>query len=159
MDLTGRLSNHDLTTLLQRLTAREWKQGRRSHPHVGGVAPDGRRRFGSVRDAIVAVLAESGHEVRVRDIHQGVEKLLGETVARSSVKDYLRKGCRRRTPLFEHCGRRGYRLAKRSGLHRTGAVAELAESRSNGEHRPHAARTISFYEGVVGTASASEAQE
>ena len=112
MVLVGRLSNRDLTTLLQRLTARDWKQAGRRCRHSRGVAPDGRRRFGSVRDAIVAVIEGAGQELRVRDIHEGVERLLGEQVARSSVKDYLRKGCRRRTLLFEYCGRKGYRLAR-----------------------------------------------
>jgi hypothetical protein len=37
----------------------------------------------------VEVLEEVGHELRVRDIHEGVEKLLGEPVARASVRDYL----------------------------------------------------------------------
>jgi hypothetical protein len=111
MDLTGRLSNHGLTTLFQRLTARDWRQAAPPSRAASGVAPDGRRRFGTVRDAIVAVLEQAGCELRVRDIHEGVEKLLGESVSSSSVKDYLRKGCRRKTPLFEYLGRRGYRLA------------------------------------------------
>ena len=112
MGLVGRLSNHDLTTLLQRLTARDWKPAERQRPSAGGVAPGGRRKFGTVRDAIVAVLVEAGCELRVRDIHEGVEQLLGESVSSSSVKDYLRKGCRRRTPLFEYLDSRGYRLAR-----------------------------------------------
>jgi hypothetical protein len=48
----------------------------------------------------------------VREIHAGVESLLGEPVAKSSVKAYLRTGCRRRTSLFEYRGKRGYRLMK-----------------------------------------------
>ena len=55
---------------------------------------------------------QAGCEQRVQDIHKGVEKLLGEPVSRSSVKDYLRKGCRRRAPLFDYRGKRGYRLAR-----------------------------------------------
>lgn len=110
MVLVGRLSNHDLTTLLQRLTDRDWKQARRLHPLADGVAPDGRRKFGTVRDAIVAVLERAGGNLRVRDIHEGVEKLLGESVSITSVKAYLRWGCNRRTPLFEYHGPAGYRL-------------------------------------------------
>src|SRR5438128_2001296 len=110
MDLTGRLSNHDLTVLLQRLTARDWRQAERRHPSAGGVAPDARRKFGTVRDAIVVILEQAGCELRVREIQKGVEELLGGRVSGSSVKDYLRKGCRRRVPLFEYCGKRGYRL-------------------------------------------------
>jgi hypothetical protein len=40
------------------------------------------------------------------------EEVLGGPVSPSSVKDYLRKGCRRRVPLFEYRGRDGYRLAR-----------------------------------------------
>ena len=109
---SGRLSNHDLTTLFQRLTAGDWKQAHRPHQLVGGVAPDGRRKFGTVRDAILAVLEQTDCELRVRDIHEGVEKLLGESASSSSVKEYLRRGCRRRTPLFEYRASRGYRLSR-----------------------------------------------
>jgi hypothetical protein len=112
MVLIGALSNQDLRTLYQRLTTRDWKQAVRRHAFACGVAPDGRRKFGSVRDAIVAVLAEADGELRVREIYERVEGLLGEPVARSSVSDCLRKGCRRRMPLFEYLGRAGYRLAQ-----------------------------------------------
>jgi hypothetical protein len=112
MDLVGRLSNHDLTTLLQRLTARDWRQGGRQHRSASSAAPDGRRKFGTVRDAIVGVLKDAGRELRVREIQESVEALLDGPVSRSSVRDYLRKGCRRRSPLFEYHGKRGYRLVK-----------------------------------------------
>lgn len=112
MGLVGRLSNPDLATLFQNLTARDWTQAARLHRSTDGIAPDGRRKFGTVRDAIAEVLEQAGCELRVRDIHEGVERLLGDSVARSSVKDYLRKDCRRRLPLFEYCGQRGYRLAR-----------------------------------------------
>jgi hypothetical protein len=58
----------------------------------------------------VVVLEQAGGDLRVRDIHLAVEDLLGEAVARGSVKSYLRNDCRRRRPLFEHRGRKGYRL-------------------------------------------------
>ena len=100
MDMVGRLSNQDLMRLFQRLTACDWKQAGRSHSLTRGVAPDGRRKFGTVRDAIVAVLGQAECELRVRDIHAGVQSLLGESVSRESVKSYLRVGCHRRRPLF-----------------------------------------------------------
>ena len=112
MDLIGRLSNHDLTTLFQRLTAHDWKQTDPPQRGRSGIAPDGRRKFGTVRDAIVQVLDHAGSELRVMDIQEGVEKVLDSPVSTSSVKDYLRKGCRRRVPLFEYRGRDGYRLAR-----------------------------------------------
>ncbi len=79
--------------------AHNWKQASpRPNAHAG-IAPDGRRKFGTVRDAIVQVLAQADSELRVREIQQGVEEVLDGPVSSSSVKDYLRKGCRRRTPL------------------------------------------------------------
>jgi len=112
MDLVGRLSNPEATTLFQRLMAGDWRQAPRQHASASGVAPDGRRKFGTVRDAIVAVLEQAGCELRVREIQKSVEDSLGGPVSPSSVRDYLRKGCRRRVPLFEYCGRNGYRLAR-----------------------------------------------
>jgi hypothetical protein len=112
MGLVGRLSNPDLTTLFQVLTSHDWRQPQARQRGESGVAPDGRRKFGTVRDAIVQVLARADSDVRVRDIHKGVEDVLGGPVSPSSVKDYLRKGCRRRAPLFEYRGRDGYRLAR-----------------------------------------------
>src|SRR6266851_1524611 len=114
MDLVGRLSNHDLTALLQRLTTLDWRQDSSRHRHREDVAPDGRRKFGAVRDAIVAVLEQADGELRVREIHAGVEARMGEPVSRGSVKSYMRAGCQRKAPLFEYLGKRGYRLtAKR----------------------------------------------
>ena len=111
MGLVGRLSNPDLATLLRGLTAYNWPQAD-PPPHApNGIAPDGRRKFGTVRDAIVQVLGNADSDLRVREIQKGVEEVLGGPVSSSSVKDYLRKGCRRRVPLFEYSGRRGYRLA------------------------------------------------
>lgn len=92
----------------------DWRQVPRPRSRMVGVAPDGRRNFGAVRDAIVAVLERADVDLRARDIHLRVEKLLGESVSRGSVKSYLRVGCNRRSPLFEYHGKDGYRLAKRS---------------------------------------------
>ena len=76
--VAGRLSNPDLATLFQSLTARDWKQATRLHGSAGGIAPDGRRKFGTVRDAIVQVLDHAGSELRVRDIQEGVEEILAD---------------------------------------------------------------------------------
>ncbi len=112
MDLVGRLSNPDLATLLQDLTAYDWRQAHSPGRPRSGIAPDGRRKFGTVRDAIVQVLANADSDLRVREIQTGVEEILGGPVSPSSVKDFLRKGCRRRVPLFEYRGRDGYRRAR-----------------------------------------------
>ena len=102
MGLTGALSNPEVTTRLECLTTgdRHKARPRRKAAHDSS---DGRRRFGVVRDAIIHVLAKADSDLRVKDIHVGVEQLLGSPVSRSSVKNYLRKGCiGRRTPLFEN---------------------------------------------------------
>src|SRR2546421_12318524 len=112
MDLVGRLSNPDLTTLLQGLMTPDRGQVEPPQRTTSGIAPDGSRKFGTVRDAIVRVLAEAESDLRVREIHKGVEAVLGGHVSPSSVKDYLHKGCRRRVPLFEYRGRDGYRLMR-----------------------------------------------
>lgn len=112
MGLVGRLSNPDLTAFFQSLTVHEGRQADPTRRATAGIAPDGRRKFGTVRDAIVQVLEDAGSELRVRDIHARVENVLGEQVSASSVKDYLHKDRRRKAPLFEYRGRDGYRLAR-----------------------------------------------
>ena len=110
MDLVGSLSNHETAVLFQSLTVRKRKQAP-ARADRGGVAPDGRRKFGAIRDAIVAVLREAGGELRVREIHERVEAHIGEPVSRGSAKAYMRVGCQRRLPLFEYLGDHGYRLS------------------------------------------------
>jgi hypothetical protein len=89
------------------LSARGWAatiRRRRKSP------PRKERRFAEVGDAVVKVLGEAGCELRMIEIHAAVEDLLGEPVSRSSVKNYLARGCRRRLPVFERVGRGRYRL-------------------------------------------------
>jgi hypothetical protein len=50
--LTERLSNNQFAGLLQRLTACDWKQAPRKRFEVGGVAPDGRRNFDQIGEAV-----------------------------------------------------------------------------------------------------------
>ena len=112
MGLTGALSNPGVTTRLQCLTARDWHKARPRRT-IAHDPSDGRRRFGTVRDAIIHVLAEADSDLRVKDIHAGVEQLLGSSVSRSSIKNYMRKGCvSRHTPLFENPARGRYRLVR-----------------------------------------------
>jgi hypothetical protein len=110
MDLVGLLSNHETSALFQSLTDRSWRQVRRRTRSAGGVAPDGRRKFGAVRDAIVNVLREAEGELRVCEIHARVEAHIGGPVSRGSVKAYMRIGCTRKAPLFEYLGGGRYRL-------------------------------------------------
>jgi hypothetical protein len=89
MVLTERFSNTELAGLLQRLTARDWKQATHEKFEVAKIAPDGRRRFGQINDAVTRVLQGEPARLRVREIHARVELLLGEPASRSSVKNAL----------------------------------------------------------------------
>jgi hypothetical protein len=48
-----------------------------------------RRRQGSVLEAATAVLERAARPLRVRDVHAGVEELLGEPIPFSSVNEAL----------------------------------------------------------------------
>ena len=104
MVLRGLLSNHDLAASLHSLTV-----ALRDQPH----RPDreravrlryagDRRRFGSVGDAVVAVLRDSGGAMKLQAIHKAVEKKLGGSVSNYSVQDYLRRHTDSPEALFEH---------------------------------------------------------
>jgi len=56
------------------------------------------------------VLAHDGREMRMSEIHAAVEDLLGTPVSRSSVKNYLARGCWRRRPVLERVSHGRYRL-------------------------------------------------
>ena len=110
MVLSGLYSNQEFQGLLQSLTSRATDQAvvRRSRRQEGW--PDGRRAFGTVRNAIVAVLAEAGCEMKVKAVHTGVEQLLGKSVSRHSVSGYLAVRARGSRPLFERTHHGHYRL-------------------------------------------------
>ena len=50
---------------------------------------DARRRFGTVGRAIVKMLAHTGEEMSVKTIRAEVKQLLGGSVSRFSIADYL----------------------------------------------------------------------
>ena len=62
--------------------------------------------------AIVVVLAETGAEMRLRDIHAAVERKLGGSVALYSVADFLLRRSKGPKPLFVHSGYGLYRLRR-----------------------------------------------
>lgn len=62
---------------------------------------------GVVRDAIVQVLRESGGEMAVAQIHEGVAGRIGRDVPASSVRSYLNLNTPR---LFVRTARGKYRL-------------------------------------------------
>jgi hypothetical protein len=112
MGLVGSLSNPDLQDLVQGLTSQRRRKQPTSKLETGGPAPDGRRKFGSVSGAVVQVLAESHSDLRVKEIWHEVERLLGESVSRDSVKSYLHRGASSTKPVFERVRHGRYRLAR-----------------------------------------------
>jgi hypothetical protein len=113
LGLRGRLSNPEFKDLLQSLTNLKVSKvpaKRRKEPNGRS---DGRREFGSVSGAIVQVLAQGGTEMRLRDIHAEVEKLLAGAVSLGSVADYLGVRSRGSKPLFERTRYSYYRLRDR----------------------------------------------
>src|SRR5439155_25854314 len=113
--LVGALSNPDLQDLFKSLTSqRRRKQRRTQSTSSDGPRPDGRRRFGTVSGAIVQVLAEAQSDLRAREIWAEVERLLGSSVSRHSIKSYLHRGSYGSTAMFERVNHGGYRLRKLS---------------------------------------------
>jgi len=84
---------------------------------LGGVRttagrPDGRRKFGTVSGAILHVLSQAHDEMRVKAIRDEVERLLGGTVSRFSVSDYLLTRSSGPRPLFERTRHGHYRILR-----------------------------------------------
>jgi hypothetical protein len=111
MVLSGGLSNLDSQDLLQCLTSSKTRKGaarrRKSRPGL-----EGKRRFGTVGGAVVQVLSRIEGEMRLNAIHSEVEKLLGSSVSRLSVSDYLIRRSKGRRPLFERSRHGHYRLLR-----------------------------------------------
>jgi len=112
MGLSGGLSNHPLKDLLQCLTSHGSHQVRPRENTSGTGWPDGRRRFATVSGAIVAVLAQTDSEMRVKAIHTEVERALGGSVSRHSITDYLCKRSKGSRPLFVRTRHGHYRLRR-----------------------------------------------
>src|SRR5213594_3041727 len=111
MVLSGGLSNHPLSDLLQCLTSSASVQARRRAPRarVRAGGPGGRRKFGTVSTAIVDVLSATDGELAVSAIWAEVERLLGGPVSRFSVSDYLLVRSKGSRPLFVKTRRGHYR--------------------------------------------------
>jgi hypothetical protein len=101
MGLRGRLSNppESLSGLLSHFPTRESDhKARVTEPKKQVGRPDGRRKFGSVSGAILAVLAQTDSEMKVKAIQEHVEHILGGKVSYYSVADYLLVRSRGKSP-------------------------------------------------------------
>jgi hypothetical protein len=112
--LSGGLSNPSFKDLLQCLTANASDQERRRPASNRSGWADGRRKFASVSAVVVSVLRQTKSEMRAKDIHTEVERVLGGTVSRYTVSDYLLKRSKGPTPLFTQTRRGYYRLRQLS---------------------------------------------
>ena len=112
MVLSGGLSNHSFAELLQCLTRDTSDQRRHSSSSARAGWPDGRRKFGTVGRAVVSVLTQTDSEMRVKAIHAEVERLLGGSVSRYSVSDYLLTRSKGARPLFVRTRHGHYRLLR-----------------------------------------------
>ena len=112
MDLIGVLSNHDLQGSLARLTKKLAAVRTSDAPRRRPVACRQRpRRPGWVLKAVVQVLGDRAEPMRAKDIHAAVEALLGEPVARSSVKMALASNVSGSSRRFVRVSRGRYVLA------------------------------------------------
>ena len=112
MVLSGGLSNHSFTDLLQCLTADGSNQEPRQRDAESAGWADGRRKFGTVSGAIIAVLTEADSEMRMKTIHAEVERALGGSVSFQSVADYLIKRSKGPKPHFVRTRYGHYRLLR-----------------------------------------------
>jgi hypothetical protein len=110
MGIFGALSNPEvqerLVRLVRKLDQIEASETAPRRTHAGR-----RLRVGVVPEAIMRVLAAAEGPMRMRDVHVEVEGQLGQSVPRSTVKNWLAEHARgERTPLVR-LGRGRYRLA------------------------------------------------
>jgi hypothetical protein len=137
IDLIEPLSHTALTEALERLTTRSWPQAPSFRKPRTSPA-DARRKFASVSDAVVQVLADAPSELRFIEIYEAVDALLEGQVARSSVKNALASESSRRFPRFERVGHGRYRtLTSEHGL-----GAQLA----GGDRSPRVPRDLEDHE-------------
>ena len=108
------LSHETVTTRLERLGKRNWRQTARQHGTYGAVATT-IRKFGTVGDAVVAVLAQAETAMRLTEIHRQVTSILDGPVSLSSVMTSLARNCKGEGKPFERVSHGRYRLRRTDG--------------------------------------------
>lgn len=111
MALSGGLSNTSIQDLLQCLTEQPPDQEPPPRRKRAGW-PDGRREFGSVGKAIVAVLAAAEKDRTAHEIRLEAERLLGSPVARHSIAYQLQTKAKAGQPSIIQIDGRYYRLLR-----------------------------------------------
>lgn len=114
--LTGQLSNPPeplarLLSILSRPTARTKRRSTKPKAGYRTGYVEGRRRFGSVGKAVLAVLASADRALTAHEIRLEAEKMLGSPVSRHSIAYQLRTRSKVPEPIVIQTRRRYYRLA------------------------------------------------
>jgi hypothetical protein len=112
VDLVAVLSNTQTEVLYQRLTARDWRQVPWAVPRRRDRSRDGKLKFGTVSSAVLAVLAEADGPMRFIEIHGRVEELLGISVSKGTVKEFLSAEAREGRSRFRRLGRGLYHMPR-----------------------------------------------
>lgn len=116
MGLTGVLSNHDLQGSLGHLAKKLVAVRASGKPRRQTLAHRQRpHRPGWVLEAVMKVLADRGEPMRAKDIHAGIEAMLGESVCWGSVKCALASNLSGASPRFVRIARGRYVLADSDG--------------------------------------------
>jgi hypothetical protein len=113
MDLTGQLSNppEPLARLLSILSRPTKTAKRRSTKPKRSGYVEGRRRFGSVGEAVLTVLGAADHDLTAHEIRLEAEKLLDSPVSRHSIAYHLQTRSKGAEPAIVRTGGRYYRPA------------------------------------------------
>lgn len=111
MELVEALSNSEIQVQMERL-AQKLEQIAASDARPRSSARSDRRlRSGLVPKAIMQVLGEAVEPMRMKDIHEEVELVLGRPVSRSAVKNWLAVHTGGKRPLFVRLERGRYLAA------------------------------------------------
>jgi hypothetical protein len=113
--LVAALSNRETAAVFQRLAERDWRPVRRSAARPRDRTRDGKLKYGTVLDAVLAVMAEADRPLRYIEIHARVEMLMGMSVPKTSVKHLLHMEKRRKTHRIVRVGDGVYCLAQEAG--------------------------------------------
>ena len=111
------LSHETVTTRLERLSKRNWRKTTRSRPAAPELGPSTTRKFGTVGDAVIAVLSRTDSDLRVAEVHGEIAKILDGHVSLSSVKNSLARNCNGPDTPFERVAHGRYRLRHVPGGH------------------------------------------
>jgi len=110
MELTPALWDSDFRDdLLPKLHSVTEKIKKRKKLRSKLIRPILRNRTGVIQDTVKHVLLVAGKPVKVKEIHQRCEEILGKPVKYKTVVDCLREK-RRVAPLFDRIGRGVYQI-------------------------------------------------